>query len=452
MVPGQRGRRVAAVSAAALLLAAACTDADPSADETAPPTAGEDAVADLDCGDGEPIAQTLSSGATWSMCWQVDPKQGLVFTDVRFAPVGREPIGVLASLSLAQLEVPYDTGERLTSDITSAGFGGRRMHTLTETECVGDRIGIAVPDVGDGSFGESPVREVLCSEVTDGGLAYRSRDGGRLHVARRTDWQLSAISKVGWYEYISQYTFGADGTIRADLGATGDLSPVDYTDEDHGHAIGPGESDHAASHSHNAVWRVHWALGGSGGLAVEQYDAEPTGEQGPQAPVVAGRLTPLEFPATAQWVDRRWWRVVAPDVLNDDGHPISYQINVEATDSFTFVPDGHTHGEEAGYDVAFTNHDECEVFATGNRGGCGDGVLDYVADGAGEPLDDVVSWVAVGFHHVVRDEDQSPMDVHWQGFSLTPRDLTAQRPDPPEDREDLNGRPPDPEAWPGPED
>nr|WP_281355178.1 hypothetical protein [Phytoactinopolyspora limicola] len=381
------------------------------------------------------------------MCWQVDPKRGLIFTDVHFAPVEHEPISIMASLSLAQLEVPYDSGDRLTSDITSAGFGGRRMHTLTETECLGERIAYPVPDIGDGSFGETPMREVLCSEVKDSGLAYRSRDGGRLTVARQTSWQLSAISKVGWYEYVNEYTFGADGSIRPSLGATGDVSPVDYTDEEHGWAIGHGDSHHAASHSHNAVWRVHWALGGRGGQAVEQFDAEPTGEMGPESPIVRGELTALERPTTARWVDRRWWRVLAPRVLNDDEHPISYQINVEATDSFTFVHDEHRHGEDGGYDVAFTNHDECEVFATANRGACGAGVLDYVADSADERLDDVVSWVAVGFHHVVRDEDQSPMGMHWQGFSLTPRDLTAQRPDIPEWRRDVNGQPDEWDEW-----
>ena len=178
-------------------------------------------------------------------------------------------------------------------------------------------------------------------------------------------------------------------------------------------------------------------------MAVEQYDAAPTGEDGAQSPVLLGTTTPLQNPATAEWVDRRWWRVLAPDVLNDDGHPISYQIDLERSDSFTFVEDHH-HGADAGYDVAFTNADDCQLYATRNaKLGCGDGVPDFVQRGAGEALDDVVSWVAVGFHHVPRDEDQSPMEMHWQGFTLLPRDLTAQRFDVPEGHEELNGVPSD---------
>jgi primary-amine oxidase len=35
------------------------------------------------------------------------------------------------------------------------------------------------------------------------------------------------------------------------------------------------------------------------------------------------------------------------------------------------------------------------------------------------------------------------MEMHWQGFTLTPRDLTAQRVDPPAARQDVNGKPAD---------
>jgi primary-amine oxidase len=437
----RRVQWTAVVAMGGMLALAACTDAVP--DAASSPSAHPSAVADLDCADGQELAKTLSSGATWSMCWSVDPDFGLVLSDVHIAPPGAGPISVISSIAISQLEVPYDTGERLTSDISESGFGGTKMKTLEKESCIGDRLAADIPDVGDGTYGKTRNREVLCSEVVDGGLAYHSSELVSPAVARTENWQLSTVSRVGWYEYVTQYVFGADGSIGVRLGATGDLSPFDYTDEDHGSSVGEGDHDHAASHSHNAVWRVHWALGGDGGMAVEQYDAAPTGADGAQSPVLQGTTTPLQNPATAEWVDRRWWRVLAPDVLNDDGHPISYQIDLERSDSFTFVEDHH-HGADAGYDVAFTNADDCQLYATRNaKLGCGDGVPDFVQRGAGQTLDDVVSWVAIGFHHVPRDEDQSPMEMHWQGFTLLPRDLTAQRFDVPEGHEELNGVPSD---------
>ncbi|MDO7867687.1 copper amine oxidase [Nocardioides jiangxiensis] len=395
----------------------------------------------LHCAEGAVgLTRTMSSGATWTLCLHVDSKRGMVLSDVSLAAPGAKALTIAHDISLAQLEVPYDTGTRLTEDITSAGFGGVKMQDLGTEECAGELVALPVPTIGDGStFGDIPTRKVLCSEVSDGGLAYRSAANGEVVAARKDQWTLSTVSKVGWYEYVSRYTFGADGSIVPDLGATGDLSPVDYTDDAaRGSAVGGGTHDRAASHSHNAVWRIHWALGG-GPLAVEQYDAAPTGRRGPKAPLIDGRLTHLAHATEAERVSRRWWRVLAPRTTNADGHPVSYEIDLGATDPFELDED-REHGARHGYDVAFTNFDACQVFATGNDQSCGDGVPDYVASDAA-PLTDPVSWVAVGFHHVPRDEDQSPMELHWQGFRLVPRDLTATRMDEPAGREGGNGKP-----------
>lgn len=450
-------------------------DAQQTADGEESPAAqhavdtGERAREPLDCTDGQqPLSHAMDNGAEWAMCFSVDPDAGMVLHDVTFAAPGQDPVRLIRTMALAQLEVPYDSGERLTSDITRSGFGGTKMHTLTSQECAGELISHPVPDIGDGTHGETRDREVLCSEGEDSGLAYRLSEGGEVSTARGQQWSLSTVSKVGWYEYISRYTFGSDGSITPALGATGDLSPVDFTDEAHGWAVGEGEADYAASHSHNAVWRIRWGLGEDEPMQVEQYDAAPTGDWGEESPVLEGEITTIDEPTLARAEDRRWWRVLAPDLTNDDDHAISYEISLGATDSFTFVHDQEAAQEEAGesgesaesdesgesvhdhehedlgYDVAFTSHDECEKFATENReGDCGPGVPEYVEESAGESLEDVVSWVAVGFHHVPRDEEQSPMEMHWQSFDLVPRDLTASRPDAPEGREDVNGVPTD---------
>lgn len=436
------GRSWAKGAVLCLAVAFAVTGCTSEGDSAETSSAAEN-PAPVECGDGEQqLSNELSSGATWTMCWGVDPDFGLTLTDVHITPPGEEPIRVIDTMSISQLEVPYDTGARNTYDITEAGFGGRKMKTLDEQACVGDLLSADIPNVGDGEYGDSEEREVLCSETVDAGLSYHSTDRLAPAVDRRTDWRLFTASRVGWYEYITQYTFGADGSISVDLGATGDLSPVDYTDEDHGWDVG--DDEHAANHSHNAVWRIHWGLGGEGGMGVQQFDAEPTGETGEKSPILKGTLTDIGSPSLAEWQDRRWWRVVNPGVLNADEHPISYQIDLQKSDSFEFVDDqehAHTHDGDTAYDVAFTNADSCELYASRNYGDCGRSVPEFVADGRDEDLDDVVSWVAVGYHHVPRDEEQSPMEMHWQGFTLLPRDLTAQRFDVPEGHEEVNGVP-----------
>lgn len=433
--------QIAAGVLSLLLIVTACTKGDSS--HSGQQGKNEQSTADISCKSPEQkVSQSLSSGATWTMCWGVHPDFGLTLSDIYITPPGEDPIRVIDTMSISQLEVPYDTGDRLTSDITESGFGGRKMKTLSDDACGGRLQSASIPKIGDGSYGKSATRKVLCSEVVDEGLAYHSSDLVAPASARKNGWQLSTVSRVGWYEYVSQYTFGADGSISVQLGATGDLSPVDYTDEDHGWDVG--DHEHAANHSHNAVWRIRWGLGGTGGMSAQQFDADETGDRGAESPKLTGKLKDVDHPTTARWQDRRWWRVLNPNRLNDDGHPISYQIDIGKTDSFEFVDDAdhsHTHGDDIGYDVGFTNHNDCELYATKNRGDCGRGVQEFVEDGKDQDLDDVVSWVAVGFHHVPRDEEQSPMEMHWQGFSLLPRDLTAQRFDLPKGHEGVNGVP-----------
>lgn len=388
-----------------------------------------------------PITRTLGNGATWTMCWAIDPYQGLVLSDISYAAPGGKPTKIIAELSLGQLEVPYDTGARTTKDITKQGFGGRNLQSVSKSECTGEISSAFVPNFGTGKVGGGERRPVLCVKDEKTGLAYRANDGGKVVAAQGDAMVVDTISKVGWYEYVNQYSFTADGVIQPQLGATGTLSPADYTDDDHqGNPVGHGHHDKAASHSHNAVWRVHWALGDRGPLAVQEYDAEFNGKKGKQSLEIDGALTDISRESKRDKADRRWWRVLNPKVRNTDEHPISYQIELDHSDSYHATADHAGVKPQPDYDVAFTQDDDCQRFASDNDdAGCGDGIDDYVTDK--EQLTDVTSWVAVGFHHVVRDEDQSPMDLHWQGFVMSPRDLSAHRPHPPTGYESANGRP-----------
>jgi hypothetical protein len=129
-----------------------------------------------------------------------------------------------------------------------------------------------------------------------------------------------------------------------------------------------------------------------------------------------------------------WWRVLNPSSLNPDGHARSYEI---VNDAIQNPYDPLTRPK-----VSFTNNHACQEYASDNLNvGCpGLAVPDYVAAEA-EPLTDPVAWVNVGFHHIDRDEDQSPMPTHWQEFSLVPRDLLAQQAATPDERSCINGGP-----------
>jgi len=379
------------------------------------------------CGNDALVKQELKNGTLWQMCWHVDEKTGLVLEKIAFqGKRDKLPIMVIDSSTIAQLNVPYDSGYNEWNDITSYGFGGDFMQPLAAADCKGQRRG-----VWTGAGQDS--KKVLCISEEETGLAYRleGETAEKPYAKMGSDLVLRTISKVGWYEYITEYRLADDGQISVRLGATGDLAPRDYTTPDQGWPIGPGQTDYAVNHYHSAFWRVDFNIGGYGTEKVEQYDTAPTGERGRRGAIYRTSKTDVANESTLNTDLRRWWRLVSPTSKNADGHFRSYELELGASDAYEAHP-------ETQPDVTFTQYKPCEKFATFNLDPecAGTSILEYTN---GERLSDPVMWVRVGFHHVPRDEDQSPMPVHWQGFDLVPRDFTGQNPLAPADRLDVNG-------------
>ncbi len=408
----------------------------------------------LACGEAT-VERTLENGASWRMCARVHPVKGLVLEQIEFKPAsthqGDGYLRVLDEIYLGQLNVPYDSGLEQWNDITSYGFGNYYLLPQNEVTCTGDTLDIEQAFSYAGSWRERTIPGICLDEV-ETGLATHSSESdlgtGPRIAAQGTALEVSSLSKISWYEYQERLTFGDQGTIDVGLGATGDLAPgpagTTYflDDPTTGWPLGgaktpEGKETHAASHWHSAIWRVDFGVGGAGDQFVEQwdYDASETGER---APITRGTGHRRERAFNA--VSGRdhdaltWWRVGNDSSRNRDGHARSYEIVNRNTpnESIPFTQPV----------VTFMNDRECAEYASDNLDpGCqGADLLSYVRDDS-EPLVDPVAWVNVGFHHIDRDEDQSPMPVHWQSFQLVPRDFFAQSPSTPESRVCINGAP-----------
>ncbi|TVL92853.1 copper amine oxidase [Streptomyces sp. SAJ15] len=426
-----RGRRPAlrlrALSALALALPLAAGGAAVGPARALPPTARPPSAAApaapaAACGDPYRIEQRLTGGTVWRMCWSYESHAGLVLKDVTYQPRGEpRPIKVLTSAKLAQIHVPYDDGSVEYDDLTGQGFA-QGLQQLDPAECPGGTIKtVRVRGASE------PSRENvagLCATTRARGHAYRmvGADAGEVHQVQDRDLLVYTVNLVGWYEYITEWRFSSDGAMTMQVGATGSLSPIDYDAGDgRGWPLGRGAGDYATSHSHNVFWRLNFGLDGSSKSVVEQYDSTTTQESGrlPRTRTTRTRVT-RELAGDA--VGTRWWRVVSTAGRNADGHPRSYEI----------VPGRSTRYQGRPYtrhDVYVTEYRGCEQFASHNLRDCGARAgrsVDTWVDG--QTLEHPVVWVHIGFHHIARDEDQQPMPVHWQGFQLAPRDVTAMNP------------------------
>ncbi|MGW2963090.1 copper amine oxidase [Streptomyces sp. NPDC001220] len=428
----RRARRTAAVGlSVAALAAGATTAAGPAAAQ--PKQAAAPA---WDCSAAYRIEQKLSTGTTWRMCWRYDSKAGLVLEHISYQPKGESaPIKVLSSARLGQIDVPYDDGSVEYDDLTGFGFA-QGLVPLDAAECPGGTIKtVKVPDAWDPAH---PNVNGLCTTTRSRGHAYRMQadTGNRVFQQQGKDLLVYTVNKVGWYEYMTEWRFQDDGTINMNIGATGSLSPGDYDAGDgRGWPIGKGAHAYATSHSHNVFWKLDFDLDGSSKSRIEQYDSVVSAPaHGQEAPSNKTTRTNVTKELAGDYKNMRWWRVVSTAGKNKDGHARSYEIVPGASNKYL----GHGFTK---HDVYFTQYDKCELFASNNPG-CANGHPKTVDQWVnGQTLTNPVVWVNVGFHHIARDEDQQPMPVHWQGFSIAPRDVTAMNPLTPAALADQNGQP-----------
>lgn len=392
------------------------------------------------CSGSTLISYTLKNGAQWEMCWGTDNLKGLVLTKVAFkGPRDTAPKLVINQIATVQMNVPYSTGNLEYDDVLQYGFGGQYLQSLAASECPKGELREATVswETNVGIFNQRTI-PALCIREVDSGTAYRSqwRTGGQLLTKQGTDLVVHATAAIGNYEYEMRYAFHDDGQIDASLGATGDATTFTNAGYEQGWPVGQGNTDaFLSNHYHSGVWRVHFALDNQSQQRVEQWDAGPTGQRGTQSAIYKSTKTDITNEATLKNANRRWFRVLAPNSRNEDDHPRSYEFVHQKTDPY----DSYPHLK---YDLSFTQYRACEQFPMRNRSavdGCGGQTLmDYVSDA--QTLTNPVAWVNVGFHHVVRDEDQSPMPIHWQGFSIVPRDWHAQNSQIPALRAGVNGR------------
>ncbi|MET9291483.1 copper amine oxidase [Streptomyces sp. NPDC003077] len=416
-----RLRRPAAL-AAPLLLGTTALAVGPAA-QAAPAAPAPPPV--QNCSAAYRITQTLDGGTTWRMCWHYEGNAGLVLDDISYQPKGEPaPIKVLTTAKLAQIHVPYDDGGNEYDDITGQGFA-QGLQEMLPAECPGGTIKpVKVPGAWDPAHATV---NGLCATTRARGHAYRlgkyPGEAGATYQGQGKDLLVYAVNKTGWYEYITEWRFSSDGTINTQVGATGTLSPGDYDAGDgRGWPIGKGAKDYATSHSHNVFWRLNFGLDGSSTNKVEQYDSKITTQPNGRTPTTKTTRKAVTKELAGDAGPMRWWRVVSDIGKNKDGHPRSYEIVPGRTDKYTGR--GFTK-----HDIYFTQYYNCQQFASNNLANCGPGVGNSVDKWVnGQALKNPITWVNVGFHHVARDEDQEPMPVHWQGFQLSPRDVTAMNP------------------------
>lgn len=273
------------------------------------------------------------------------------------------------------------------------------------------------------------------------GLDYESRP--------KRDLVVRSAAVLGNYDYIFDWIFQQDGSVRVQVGATGIAEVKSVNQKDAGSEVLNGTAGDAygryvdpniiaVNHDHYFSFRIDFDVDGStNSLLVDRLRTEILPEEHPRRSVWVTQPTIPETESEAKMkinLDRpALWRVISKERKNHVGYPTSYQLMPGKTAN-TLLSDDDYPRQRVGfinYHLWVTPYRKNERFAVGDFPTLslpGKGLPEWTS--ANRPIknEDIVLWYTVGMHHMVRAEDWPVMPVLWHSFELRPFDFFSRNP------------------------
>ncbi len=430
----------------------------------APVDFDEDSVSELRESDN-PVAMVQPKGPSfvvrghqvhwqkWQFHFRVDPRLGPVLSMVRYNDNGKLR-SIVYQASLSELFVPYmdpDVGWYFRAYMDAGEYGVGKLAAPLEPQVDCPENAVLFDAVFADDWGDAYVQEraACLFEQYTGDIAWRHYESvtRRNEARKRTDLILRFITAVGNYDYIFDWVFQQDGTIKVRLGASGvaQVKAVksrtiaedkDGRDTAYGRMVA--EHTVAVNHDHFFCFRIDLDIDGQpNSLLSERLKTKWLGDPSPRKSVwVVDSHTVARERAAMLRIDLdnpALWRVINPNVIGPLGYPVSYQlkpgtnaVSLLSADDFPQLRAGFTD-----YHLWVTPYHPQERYAAGtyaNQSQGGDGLPKWTS--ANRPIQntDLVLWYTIGFHHVVRAEDWPVLPTSWHEFELRPFDFFQRNP------------------------
>ena len=361
----------------------------------------------------DPKAGQLIEWEGWSFRWQFRDIEGLMLTDVYF-----RDRKVLKAINLAEIYVPYATGQPRPEDFTLGGFLANPMPLELGRDCAGPGTQCRAFN-RDGSRSSGPTADVMIHEEPLGFL-YAGKQGrapGKMLVL----WSMAHFPGIeDGYTYVIRWKFRSDGSLCPEVGATGGLQHLN-TGAGTSAAVVVGrnannESIFAPSHVHNFYFRIDFDIDGETNVAEEfTYEIDPND---PLQARALWRPFQLERSRVRQETIFRSWRVKNSKSLNNLGHARSYHL----------MPGGQGAWKDAAHpvlmdDFFITKYSPTEFpYSSADTRRTLVALSNYMNDEAVLETD-IVAWYRLSFVHHPRTEDYPAQPIVWSSFELMPRDF-----------------------------
>jgi primary-amine oxidase len=315
----------------------------------------------------------------WDLCFEVAQQHGLVIRRASFRPSPSQPhVQVFSDARVAEIFVPYHTGEPRLYDVSGANYS---LRPLSASDCPSSVGGTLLAG------------NLVCREIRSRGVAWKHK----AKVRRGEEVVLWGALQAAHHVYIVEWTFQDTGMVRGQVGATGPTLPSSPTE---GHML-------------NATWRLDLDVNGPEGDTAYRtrrlqsaVDKTASDEKIPVATETALLWTPTEFTT----VD-----VFDGTLKNANGRATGYKL-IPLRSGTARHREAFTHG-----DFWITRYNPSEVLAIN---------LPSYLDGEPANDQDVVIWYTGSAHHGegLRDEASDAVPVKWVGFTLEPQNMFAGTP------------------------
>jgi primary-amine oxidase len=398
--------------------------------------------------DVKPISITQPDGPSftvdgWGVEWQkwslrigFNAREGLVLHQISYDDRGSvRPVVYRASLS--EMVVPYGDStpthwNKNVFDMGEIGMGFSANSLVLGCDCLG-HIHYFDGVVHSSTGAAVTIPNAICMHEEDVGISWKHTDyrTGSVQVRRSRRLVISTVATVGNYEYGFYWYLYTDGSIELDVKLTGVLTTGAIAIGERprwGELVAPGL--YGPNHQHFFNIRLDMAVDGPHNSVYEVDsipDPEPEFNPYDNAWIVRSTLIESESAGGRSWdhASARSWKVVNPGRLNELGSPVGYRIEQTTPVPPLFGPKSpiYTRGAFLRRDLWVTAYDPAELYGGGAypyQSPDAQGLPVYVADDAPLVDTDVVVWVTVGAHHVVRPEDWPVMPVVHAGLHLKP--------------------------------
>ena len=416
------------------------------------------------------VSQPLGPGFTldghrvgwqgWSFHVRPDQRVGMVISTVRYRDGDRER-RVLYQGSLSEIFVPYmDPGypwyARNFLDAGEYVAGGLGKPLEPGIDCPEHAVYLNNLVVQDNGRPGSVPRAICLFERAPGDMAWRHRESWGLEGRPRRDLVVRMAAVLGNYDYIFDWIFQQDGSIRVQAGSTG-INEVKMVAEANATIAGTNGNGNGAArtapdaygrfvdrnivavnHDHYFNFRLDLDVDGPvNSFRRDQLTTITLPREHPRRSLwtVQGTVLARETEARLNVDMHRpaLWRVTSPSATNKNGYPTSYQLVPGMSIETLLAPDDYPRRRAGFIDhhLWVTPYQPGEWFAAGDYPTLsrpGEGLPKWTAANRAIANTDIVLWYTMGMHHVARAEDWPVMPVAWNGFELRPFDFFDRNP------------------------